>query len=294
MPLPAPPKHCRCTVTGGPDAVALARAVACGETQLVQVPEGMELSCGDFVVISTKYGRDLARVLGTVAAENRDRWGEVTAVHRIAVQEDLDRYEHNERKALEAETVCRERIREHKLPMQLVSAHYVLDEPRLVFFFTADSRVDFRGLVKDLVAQFHLRIELRQIGVRDESRLLGGLGVCGRVLCCHGITDKLKPVSIKMAKVQNLSLNSMKISGPCGRLLCCLEYEYDFYRQEKRGLPHEGSRVKFEDALFRITEVNILTRKIRIEGDGRVIELPLDRFYQDSQTQRWMVGTEPT
>ena len=294
MSLPAPRPHVRCTITGGAGEIALARTVHCGETQLARVPDGMELSCGDYVVIATKYGRDLARILGPVSPENRDRWGDTTAVHRKAVKEDLDRYEHNAAKAEEAAKTCRAMIAEHWLPMQLVSAHYVLDEPRLVFFFTAESRVDFRGLVKDLVAEFHLRIELRQIGVRDESRLVGGLGVCGRVLCCHGITDKLKPVSIKMAKVQNLSLNSMKISGPCGRLLCCLEYEYDFYREEKRGLPREGSRVQFEDTLFRITDVNVLTRKIRVEGDGRVMELPIDRFYQDKKSQRWMVSAGPT
>lgn len=294
MPQPAPCLKTRCSVTGGPEAIALARTVHCGETQLIRVPDGVTVTCGDHVVINTKYGRDLARVLGPVAPENRGRWGDPTGVHRQAVAEDLERYEHNEKEALKAASVCREMIRDHKLPMQLVSAHYVLDEPRLVFFFTAESRVDFRGLVRALVAEFHLRIELRQIGVRDESRIVGGLGVCGRVLCCHGITDKLKPVSIKMAKVQNLSLNSMKISGPCGRLLCCLEYEYDFYREEKRGLPREGSRVLFEDVSFRITEVNILTRKIRIEGDGRMMEFPIDRVSQDEKTQRWMVTAEPT
>lgn len=294
MSLPAPRTHCRCTITGGAGIIALARTVHCGETQLARVPDGMELSCGDYVVIATKYGRDLARILGPVSPENRDRWGDTTAVHRKADTEDLDRYTDNEKKAEEATNRCRAMIVQHRLPMQLVSGHYVLDEPRLVFFFTADSRVDFRNLVKDLVAEFHLRIELRQIGVRDKSRLVGGLGVCGRVLCCHGITDKLKPVSIKMAKVQNLSLNSMKISGPCGRLLCCLEYEYDFYREAKRGLPREGSRVMLEDTLFRITEVNVLTHKIRVEGDGRVMELPTDRFYQDEKTQRWMVSAEST
>jgi len=294
MSLPAPRTHVRCTITGGADQIALARTVHCGETQLARVPTGMEISCGDYVVIVTKYGRDLARMLGPVSEGNRDRWGEPTSVHRIADKEDLDRYEENEEKAKVASETCRAMIGDRRLPMQLVSAHYVLDEPRLVFFFTADSRVDFRGLVKDLVAEFHIRIELRQIGVRDESRLVGGLGVCGRVLCCHGITDKLKPVSIKMAKVQNLSLNSMKISGPCGRLLCCLEYEYDFYREEKRGLPREGSRVKFDEILFRITEVNVLTRKVRVEGDGRVMELAIDRFYQDEKTQRWMVSDEVT
>lgn len=294
MSQPAPCLKTRCAVTGGPEAIALARTVHCGESQLIRVPEGMNLTCGDHVVINTKYGRDLARVLGPVAAENLSRWGEPTGIHRMAVAEDLERYEHNEKKAVKAAATCREMIEEHRLPMQLVSAHYVLDEPRLVFFFTAESRVDFRGLVRALVAEFHMRIELRQIGVRDESRIVGGLGVCGRVLCCHGITDKLKPVSIKMAKVQNLSLNSMKISGPCGRLLCCLEYEYDFYRDAKRGLPHEGSRVRYEDVMFRITEVNVLTGKVRMEGDGRVVEMAPDRFYQDTKSQRWMVSPEAT
>jgi cell fate regulator YaaT (PSP1 superfamily) len=249
----------------------------------------MTLLCGDYVVVPTKYGRDLARVLGPVSPENRSFWGEPSNVHRLAVDEDLERYERNEGKAQDALRVCREKIEHHRLPMSLVSAHYVLDEPRLVFFFTAESRVDFRELVKDLVAEFHLRIELRQIGVRDEARLIGGLGVCGRVLCCHGITDKLKPVSIKMAKVQNLSLNSMKISGPCGRLLCCLEYEFDFYREEKRGLPHEGSRVKHDGTLFRVTEVNVLKQRIRLEGDGRVLEFPPDRIVHDSGSQKWVV-----
>lgn len=292
MTLPAPGGPCRCRLSA--DDIGLARTMHCGESQLIRVPDGMDLSCGDHIVINTKYGRDLARVLGPVSPENRNRWGDPTSVHRLAVKEDLDRYEHNERKAEQAASICREMIREHRLPMQLVSAHYVLDEPRLVFFFTAESRVDFRGLVKALVAEFHLRIELRQIGVRDESRLVGGLGVCGRVLCCHGITDKLKPVSIKMAKVQNLSLNSMKISGPCGRLLCCLEYEYDFYREEKRGLPREGARVKYDETLFRITEVNVMTGRIRMEGDGRVMEIPSSRFYQDKKSQRWMVSSEST
>jgi len=268
--------------------------VHCGETQLVRIPEGLSVTCGDHVVIGTKYGRDLARILGPVVQENLGKWGEPTVVHRLAVDEDLERYEHNQRKAVQAETTCKNMIEEHGLPMQLVSAHFVLDEPRLVFFFTAESRVDFRALVRALVAEFHLRIELRQIGVRDESRIVGGLGVCGRVLCCHGITDKLKPVSIKMAKVQNLSLNSMKISGPCGRLLCCLEYEYDFYREEKKGLPHEGTRVRYDETNFRITEVNVLTRRVRLEGDGRVMEFPVDSFYQDEKSQRWMVRSEPT
>ncbi|WP_461248179.1 regulatory iron-sulfur-containing complex subunit RicT, partial [Treponema sp. R6D11] len=138
--------------------------------------------------------------------------------------------------------ICFKKIENHKLEMKLVLVHYLLEEPKILFFFTADNRVDFRELVKDLVSVFKMRIELRQIGVRDEARVLGGLGVCGRGYCCHCVSDKLKPVSIKMAKDQKLSLNSVKISGPCGRLMCCLFYEYSFYSEQQRALPQEGVR----------------------------------------------------
>jgi len=277
------------TVVGGEGVLVLVRVMHTGESHLIRVAEGLTLSCGDHVIVPTRYGRDLARVVGPVAPENRAQYGDVVVLHRVAVDEDIQRYRENEKRSEYAVAVCREKIDEHRLAMALVSAHFVLDEPRLVFFFTSESRVDFRDLVKDLVQEFKLRIELRQIGVRDESRMVGGLGVCGRVLCCNGISDRLKAVSIKMAKVQGLSLNSMKISGPCGRLLCCLEYEYDFYRQEKRGLPNVGARVRYDEISFRITEVNVLTGQIRMEGDGRVLSFPVGQIYQDAKTQRWTV-----
>ena len=142
--------------------------------------------------------------------------------------------------------------------------------------------------MKDLVSVFKIRIELRQIGVRDESRVLGGLAVCGRDFCCHSVTDKLNPVSIKMAKEQNLSLNSMKISGPCGRLLCCLSYEYDFYVEEKRNYPPEGSRLKVGFDLMRITEVNILSKQITLAGsEGRMVSLPQNAVFYNDATARW-------
>jgi cell fate regulator YaaT (PSP1 superfamily) len=190
----------------------------------------------------------------------------------------------------EALTMCREKVEQHKLDMKLVSAHYIFGDPKILFFFTADNRVDFRELVKDLVTIFKIRIELRQIGVRDESRLLGGLGVCGRDFCCHVVTDKLNPVSIKMAKEQNLSLNSTKISGPCGRLLCCLSYEYDFYAEEKKKLPPEGSRIKVQHELMKITEVYILSRKISLSGsDGRFMTLPFTALCLNDDTSRWEI-----
>lgn len=280
-------------IEGGEEVAVLVRIVHTGETLLCRVGEGITLSCGDHVIIPTRYGRDLARVLGPVSPENRDHYGDPVAIHRVAVPEDLERYRQNEERAHDALALCREKVDQHGLPMALTSAHFVLDEPRLVFFFTAESRVDFRSLVKDLVHEFHLRIELRQIGVRDESRIAGGLGVCGRVLCCNGISDRLKAVSIKMAKVQGLSLNSTKISGPCGRLLCCLEYEYDFYREEKRGLPNVGARVRYDGTSFRITEVNILTHRIRMEGEGRMLTFPSAQIYQDPKTQRWTIDEVP-
>jgi cell fate regulator YaaT (PSP1 superfamily) len=153
--------------------------------------------------------------------------------------------------------------------------------------------VDFRELVKDLVSVFKTRIELRQIGVRDESRVLGGLGVCGRKFCCHSLTDKLNPVSIKMAKEQNLSLNSMKISGPCGRLLCCLSYEYDFYKEEKSRLPSEGNRIRTEQEEFRVADVNILTKRITLTGkEGNAFDAPFSRFQWDEERKRWWLLPE--
>jgi cell fate regulator YaaT (PSP1 superfamily) len=148
--------------------------------------------------------------------------------------------------------------------------------------------VDFRELVKDLVSVFKMRIELRQIGVRDEARVTGGCGVCGRVLCCHGISDRLNPVSIKMAKDQNLSLNSLKISGPCGRLLCCLSYEHQFYKDARRELPQEGVKFIYDGALFKVVEVNALTGTVKMAGeDGRVLDMKAGRFkYEEG---RWKV-----
>ena len=290
--MPAPCIH-KFSVVGGNDVVVVVRVVQTRETLLCRVSDGVQLTCADHVIVPTRYGRDLARVIGPVTDENREHYGEVVVFHRVATQEDLERYRDNEERSRDALAVCRDAVDRHGLPMALVSAHYVLDEPRLVFFFSAESRVDFRDLVRDLVQEFRLRIELRQIGVRDESRMVGGLGVCGRVLCCNGISDRLKAVSIKMAKVQGLSLNSTKISGPCGRLLCCLEYEYEFYRDATRGLPNVGARVRHDDISFRITEVNVLTGQVRLEGEGRSITVPVGQVHQDPKTMRWMID-EPT
>ena len=236
------------------------------------------------VIAPTKYGKDLVMVLGVVHDFSMVNADELVAIERPATVDDYRRYLDNMEHEEEAFAKCKECIDSHNLAMKLISAHRLLEDSKILFFFTAESRVDFRDLVKDLVGIFHARIELRQIGVRDEARVTGGAGVCGRILCCHGISDKLNPVSIKMAKDQNLSLNSVKISGPCGRLLCCLSYEHQFYRDARRELPNEGVRFTYDGILFKVIEVNALLNKIRISGeDGRILDMDAARLkYLDS------------
>jgi cell fate regulator YaaT (PSP1 superfamily) len=231
------------------------------------------------VVVPTRYGRDVCELQGVMENPGQVGKDEIVPIERIATEEDLRKVAANRERENKAFETCKQKIASRNLPMKLVSAHYLLEEPKVLFYFSAESRVDFRELVKDLVAVFKIRIELRQIGVRDEARVTGGCGVCGRVLCCHGVTDKLVPVSIKMAKDQNLSLNSMKISGPCGRLLCCLAYEYGFYRDARRELPAEGARFQYDGVLFRVIEVNALSGSVKMAGeDGRLLDMPAAGF----------------
>ncbi len=216
--------------------------------------------------------------------------GDVDWIERLVDVEDEAKYQDLVIKENEALLLCRKKVLQHKLDMKLVSAHYLFGEAKIIFFFTSSNRVDFRELVKDLVSVFRVRIELRQIGVRDESRVIGGLAVCGRDYCCHCLADKLNPVSIKMAKEQNLSLNSTKISGPCGRLLCCLSYEYDFYIEEKKKLPSEGSKLKIMHELMRISDINIISRKLTVTSvDGRSLSIPLNKLIYDEHNRRWDV-----
>lgn len=264
-----------------------------GATEPGTAARPFSIPCHAFVVAPTKYGRDLAEVLGMVRDFSVVNADELVVIERPATVDDYRRYLDNLEREREAFNKCRERIEAHRLPMKLVSSHCLLEDSKILFFFTAESRVDFRDLVKDLVGVFHARIELRQIGVRDEARVTGGCGVCGRILCCHGLSDKLNPVSIKMAKDQNLSLNSLKISGPCGRLLCCLSYEHQFYRDARRELPNEGARFTYDGTLFKVIEVNVLSNKIRIAGeDGRLLDMEAARLkYLDG---RWTIIEEET
>ena len=273
---------------------------------------------GTPVVYETRFGLDLGIV--TAAAPKSDRTYErgsceicggcqsssvirepelmevpddVDFIDHLASPEEMERYELNSQKEESALRVCREKVLKHKLNMKLVTAHFLLGESKVIFFFTAEERVDFRDLVKDLVAVFRMRIELRQIGVRDESRLIGGLSVCGRDYCCHALTSQLEPVTIKMAKEQNLSLNSMKISGPCGRLLCCLAYEYDYYVEEKASCPPEGTKLKLGRDIWKVTEVNILSRTLTVQAqEGQSAYIPLSEVEYDSSTGYWVVSEE--
>ena len=230
------------------------------------------------VIVPTRYGRDLAQVIGSVRSR-LPSVSEIAWIVRTASAEDLEKSRNNVKLETEAFNICRQKIANHKLEMKLVLVHYLLEEPKILFFFTAENRVDFRELVKDLVSVFKMRIELRQIGVRDEARVTGGLGVCGRGYCCHCVSDKLKPVSIKMAKDQKLSLNSVKISGPCGRLLCCLFYEYGFYSEQQRNLPQEGMRISHNGESWRISEVNPIACQIKLShDDGRQVSFPACKF----------------
>jgi cell fate regulator YaaT (PSP1 superfamily) len=249
---------------------------------------GEALAPGAMVLVPTRYGRDLAQVIGPVAGRSPQAFSELARIERPASAEDMEKSRENKRQEQEAFSVCRQKIAAHKLEMKLVSVHYLLEEAKILFFFTAENRVDFRELVKDLVGVFKARIELRQIGVRDESRVLGGLGVCGRGYCCHTVSDKLRPVSIKMAKDQNLSLNSMKISGPCGRLLCCLAYEHCFYHEQRRLVPQEGCRISYDGTQWKVTEVNVVVNLIRLSAeDGRQLQLPAARF--EKAEGRWRI-----
>lgn len=247
---------------------------------------------GDSVVIPTRYGKDLGSILGIITNTEEVADNDVFEIVRKASQKDLKKYEENREKDKKAFELCKQKALEHKLDMKLVSAHYLLDESKILFFFTADARVDFRELVKDLVSIFRTRIELRQIGVRDESRVLGGMGMCGRGFCCNTITDKLNPVSIKMAKEQNLSLNSLKISGACGRLLCCLAYEYPFYNEIKGKLPQTGSKLTVGGKEYYVDEVNIFKKHIVLRYGSDYLEFGFDQFFRDQKTCKWCVKHE--
>ena len=251
-------------------------------------PAGIKAEQGEYVIVETQNGTEI----GTVSAANHEVAKDAIVkplkkVIRKATEKDMARREDNKRKEKEAFGICEELILAHKLDMKLVEVEYSFDANKIVFFFTSDGRVDFRELVKDLASRFHTRIELRQIGVRDEAKMLGGLGICGRPYCCKQFLNDFQPVSIKMAKEQGLSLNPTKISGSCGRLMCCLKYEQDAYEYLNSLTPSVGSTVKTPEGNDVVTDVNLITGYLTVrlsDSDSLTFKIhrdevkPLSRF----------------
>ena len=231
-------------------------------------PGSAQLKKGDRVIVETARGVEC----GEVTMENREIADEnivqpLKKLIRLATKEDLDRVEENRKREKSAFDICCKKIAAHKLEMKLVEVEYTFDNSKILFYFTADGRVDFRELVKDLAGVFRTRIELRQIGVRDESKMLGGIGICGRPFCCATFLGGFQPVSIKMAKEQGLSLNPVKISGACGRLMCCLKYEQEAYQDLLRSTPKVNALVMTPDGKGTVIDQNILTGMLTIQLD---------------------------
>ena len=229
-------------------------------------PNGLEIEAGQKVVVETARGMEFGSVvLGIREVEDDKVIQPLKAVTRIATEQDIETAKANAEKEKEAFKICLEKIKKHELEMKLIDAEYTFDNNKLLFYFTADGRIDFRELVKDLAAVFKTRIELRQIGVRDETKILGGVGICGRPLCCHSYLSEFIPVSIKMAKEQNLSLNPTKISGVCGRLMCCLKNEEETYEDLNSHLPNVGDFVTAFDGLKgEVQSVNVLRQLVKV------------------------------
>ena len=232
-------------------------------------PKNFDICVGDHVIVETARGVEYGHVvLGPKEVEDEKVIQPLKEVIRLATPKDDAREESNRRKEREAFEICQKKIREHELEMKLIDAEYTFDNNKVLFYFTADGRIDFRELVKDLAAVFKTRIELRQIGVRDETKILGGMGICGRALCCHTYLSEFAPVSIKMAKEQNLSLNPTKISGVCGRLMCCLKNEQETYEYLNRKLPGVGDSVTTPENLKgEVTSVNVLRQLVKVLVD---------------------------
>lgn len=229
-------------------------------------PAGQTVEKGDVVIVEMQSGREMGFISeGNHSVNDENIVPPLRKMLRKATEKDFKKVEENKQKQEEALKVCEEMVIRHKLDMKLVSAEYSFDCSRIVFFFTSDGRVDFRELVKDLAAHFHTRIELRQIGVRDEAKMLGGLGICGQPYCCKRFLNDFQTVSIKMAKEQGLSLNPTKVSGSCGRLMCCLKYEQDAYEYLNAHTPRVGSTVKTPDGLATVTDVNLITGNLFVK-----------------------------
>ena len=239
-------------------------------------PNGLELKPKDKVIVETARGLECGEVTFSDRGVADDEIsGELKPVIRSATEKDLRTVEENEEKEKAAFDICLKKIEAHNLKMKLVDVEYTLDRNKILFYFTADGRVDFRELVKDLASVFRTRIELRQIGVRDESKMVGGLGICGRPFCCNTFLGDFQPVSVKMAKEQSLSLSPVKISGTCGRLMCCLKYEQDAYEHLLKVTPKNGAVVDTPEGRGTVVDFNLLTGILKVRLDSKPDAAPL-------------------
>lgn len=242
-------------------------------------PNGMKFKVGDYVIVEAERGQDYAKVIKLPEPFVEEKAEKpLKKILRIATPEDMERINENKKRIKHAFQTCSRKIQERKLDMKLINVEYSFDRTKLIFYFTSEGRVDFRELVKDLAYIFKVRIELKQIGVRDEARMIGGFGHCGRPLCCASFLKGFEPVTIRMAKEQNLPLNPSKISGCCGRLMCCLGYEYKNYKKYLKGLPKEGEKINTKAGKGKVIGVNALKRKITVElEEGKHIELDYNK-----------------
>lgn len=229
-------------------------------------PGDLEVNFNDFVVVETARGVEFGHVVvGPKEVTEQEIVAPLKSVLRVALDEDFETHRENKRKASEAMIICQQKVNEHGLSMKLVDVEYTFDNNKVIFYFTADGRVDFRELVKDLAVIFKTRIELRQIGVRDEAKMIGGIGPCGKKVCCSQFLGEFEPVSIKMAKEQSLSLNPTKISGLCGRLMCCLKYEHDVYEELLKKMPLQGAIVITPEGRGTVVETYTLLEKVKVK-----------------------------
>lgn len=264
-------------------------------------PKNIQVEAGDYVIVETARGMEYGKVVyGRRQIDDKKINMQIKPIIRKATEADAERNRRNKEKCKDAFNICLEKIAKHKLEMKLIEAEYTFDNNKVLFYFTADGRIDFRELVKDLAAVFKTRIELRQIGVRDETKIIGGIGICGRELCCHSYLSDFAPVSIKMAKEQNLSLNPTKISGVCGRLMCCLSHEEATYEYLNDRMPNVGDFVKTPNGQKgEVTGVNVLRQNVKVlvtneAEEKEILEFKVDelRFKPKKHRDKTKVSAE--
>jgi cell fate regulator YaaT (PSP1 superfamily) len=252
---------------------------------------GFDLKERDIVVVETERGPELGFVARMPMERDPKYFKTLKKVLRLADQQDMEQGQRNLIREREAKKFCLAKIQEYKLPMKLIGVEAFLDGSKIIFYFVSEGRVDFRALVKDLAGAFKTRIEMRQVGVRNEAKMIGGLGTCGREFCCCAFLKEFEPVSVKMAKEQNLALNPQKISGACGRLMCCLAYEVGTYSELKKDLPKVGKRVVTPQGPGKVSQQNIINQTVKVSlDDGKEVEVGLDQIREESFFDRVRKG----